>query len=135
MIRIYAKGVFDLLHYGHVNFLREARALGDWLTVGVSPDARAVSLKRTPIFDVARRAEVLAAIRYVDEVITDGPREITRDFMLRHDFQIYAFGTSNEQERQFRLADCSDLPTSMVVELPYTHGVSTTEILRLAASR
>jgi cytidyltransferase-like protein len=126
MIRVYSKGVFDLVHYGHVRFLQRARSLGDWLTVGVSPDERAASLKREPLLDVTQRAEVISAIRWVDEVITDGPLEITREFMRAHDLHIYAFGTANSQERAQRLADCRDLPRSMIVEIPYTAGVSTT---------
>lgn len=135
MIRIYAKGVFDIMHYGHVNFLREARALGDWLTVGVSPDARAAALKRQPMFSEDRRAQVISSIRHVDEVITDGPREITLAFMREHGFQIYAFGTATEAERRFRLADCRELPASMIVEVPYTDGISTTRIRQLLAGQ
>lgn len=129
MIRIYAKGVFDLVHYGHVNFLKEARALGNWLTVGVTPDERVISMKRKPVFDVHRRAEVIAAVRYVDEVFIDGPREITIDFMRKHHFDLYVFGTANEAERIVRLNDCNELPKNMIVEIPYTEGVSTTKIL------
>lgn len=126
MIKVYAKGVFDLVHYGHVRFLHQARLLGDWLTVGVSPDQRATALKRKPMTDVYKRAEVVSAIRWVDEVFTDGPRQITLDFMREHDFRIYAFGTANSAERAVRLADCKDLPASMIVEIPYTEGISTT---------
>lgn len=130
MIKIYAKGVFDLVHYGHVNFLKKARSLGDWLTVGVTPDERVISMKRQPLFNVQRRAEVISAIRYVDEVFTDGPREITVDFMQKHNFNFYVFGTLNESERAIRLHDCRNLPSDMIIEIPYTYGISTTEILQ-----
>lgn len=129
MIRIYAKGVFDLVHYGHINFLREARAMGDWLTVGVTPDERVISMKRKPVFNVYKRAEVIAAVRYVDEVFIDGPRQITMDFMQKNHFDLYVFGTANEAERLVRLNDCRDLLENMIVEIPYTEGVSTTQIL------
>lgn len=130
MTKIYVKGVFDLVHYGHINFLKEARALGDWLTVGVTPDERVISMKRKPVFNVHKRAEVIAAIKYVDEVFTDGPREITTEFMHQHGFDLYVFGTLNESERAVRLYDCRDLPRSMIVEIPYTYGVSTTEVMQ-----
>jgi cytidyltransferase-like protein len=130
MIKIYVKGVFDLVHYGHINFLREARTLGDWLTVGVTPDERVISMKRKPLFNVQRRAEVIAAVRYVDEVFIDGPRELTIDFMQEHNFDLYIFGTQNPNERAVRLYDCRNLPNNMIVEIPYTYGVSTTEILQ-----
>lgn len=130
MIKIYAKGVFDLLHYGHINFLKEARSMGDWLTVGVTPDDRAISMKRQPFFDVQRRAEVISAIRYVDDVFIDGPREITIEFMQKHNFDIYVFGSLNDNERLVRLNDCRELPSNMIHEIPYTHSVSTTNILK-----
>jgi glycerol-3-phosphate cytidylyltransferase len=134
LIRIYAKGVFDLLHHGHINFLREARALGDWLTVGVTPDERATTLKRKPLFNVHHRASVIEAVRYVDEVIKDGPREITPEFMKENNFQIYAFGTANADEREFRLNDCIRLPREMIIEIPYTTGISTTHIREILRS-
>lgn len=130
MFKIYVKGVFDLVHYGHVNFLKQARSLGDWLTVGVTPDERAISMKREPLFDVQRRAEVISAIRYVDEVFVDGPREITVEFMRKNNFNLYVFGTLNDSERAIRLHDCRNLPGSMILEIPYTHGISTTKILQ-----
>lgn len=129
MLKVYAKGVFDLVHYGHVRFLREARLRGDWLTVGVTPDERATMLKRKPLSDASRRAEVIAAIRWVDEVITNGPQAISLDFMTRNGFGLYAFGSANEAERAFRLNDCRDLPASMIVEISYTHEISTTALI------
>lgn len=135
MKKVYAKGVFDLVHYGHVRFLRDARLLGDWLTVGVTPDERAAALKRKPLTDASRRAEVIAAIRWVDEVITDGPQAITVDFMKKNGFCLYAFGSANEKERAFRLNDCAELPREMIVEIPYTHEISTTALIDQAGRR
>lgn len=128
MKRIYVKGVFDILHYGHVRFLMLARGLGDHLTVGVTPDERATRLKRPPMFPEDIRAEVVSALRCVDEVITTGPQQIGLDHMRAGNYAIYAFGSANEEERQFRLRDCVELPPGMIVEIPYTFGVSTTAI-------
>jgi cytidyltransferase-like protein len=133
MMKIYAKGVFDLVHYGHVRFLREAKMLGNWLTVGVTPDERAAALKRKPLSDASKRAEVIAAIRWVDEVITNGPQVISPEFMRQNGFGIYAFGCANEAERAFRLNDCRDLPASMIIEIPYTHEISTTALIDRAS--
>ncbi|CEN56212.1 adenylyltransferase/cytidyltransferase family protein [Candidatus Methylopumilus turicensis] len=129
MIKVYAKGVFDILHYGHINFFKLAKGLGDWLTVGVTPDERVISMKRQPLFDGQERAIVVESIRYVDQVLLDGPREITLDFMREHNFDLYVFGSKNHDEREVRLYDCRDLPSDMILEIPYTHGVSTTEII------
>ena len=80
---VFTNGVFDLLHPGHVRYLRQARALGDALIVGVNADA---SVRRNkgpdrPINSQDERAEVLAALDCVDAVVIfdeDTPAEIIR---------------------------------------------------------
>jgi rfaE bifunctional protein nucleotidyltransferase chain/domain len=67
---VFTNGVFDLLHLGHVRYLREARALGDLLIVAVNSDASTRRLKgpARPIVGEAERAETLAALAAVDYV-------------------------------------------------------------------
>jgi rfaE bifunctional protein nucleotidyltransferase chain/domain len=80
---VFTNGVFDLLHPGHVRYLREARALGDLLIVGVNADE---SVRRNkgpgrPITAEGERAEILAALECVDAVVIfaeDTPAEIIR---------------------------------------------------------
>ena len=64
-------GCFDLLHVGHVRFLREARSLGDSLVVGLNGDVSVRALKGAgrPVNPEADRAEVLAALGCVDVVV------------------------------------------------------------------
>lgn len=64
-------GCFDLLHVGHVRYLEAARALGDWLIVGVNGDKSVASLKGPgrPLNNEADRAEVLAGLECVDLVV------------------------------------------------------------------
>ena len=68
---VFTNGVFDLLHPGHVRYLREARALGDALIVGVNSDrsVRANKGPRRPITPEGERAEVLLALASVDAVV------------------------------------------------------------------
>lgn len=68
---IFTNGVFDLVHRGHVEYLEEARRLGDRLVVGVNADASVRRLKgpRRPIFPVDERVELLEALESVDLVI------------------------------------------------------------------
>lgn len=128
-IRVYTKVVGDILHPGHVRFLKAARAIGDHLTVCVVPDDRVAAYKgRLPLLTLAERMEVIAACRWVDAVITNGPKIIDRDFMVRNGFNIYAFGTSSAVELAAKLADCADLPEQMIVQLPYSKGISSSEI-------
>lgn len=134
-MRIYTKMVGDLFHAGHAAFLREARALGSHLTVCVVPDERVAAAKRAPVMSTAERAAVVAACRHVDAVITDGPREITRAFMAERGFDLYAFGARDDAELRVKLADCADLPERMRVRVPYTDGISTTELIQRVLRR
>lgn len=68
---VFTNGCFDLLHIGHTRYLRDARALGDCLIVGINSDAsvRAIKPDGRPIVPQAQRAEVLAALACVDYVV------------------------------------------------------------------
>jgi len=126
---VYAKVVADFLHPGHVRFFKAARELGTRLTVCVVPDERVASNKGvTPVFTTAERVEMVAACRWVDEVITDGPKVISLQFMKDNGFHIYAFGANDGQELAGKLNDCPDLPKGMRAVLPYTEGISSSII-------
>lgn len=129
MKKIYAKVVADLMHPGHVEFFRKARELGDHLTVNVVPDARVSLTKRKPIMSTDERVQLVGACRYVDEVIIDGPKIITLEFMVEKGFDIYAFGANDDEELRKKLADCSDVPAAMKVQIEYMNGISSTEII------
>jgi D-beta-D-heptose 7-phosphate kinase/D-beta-D-heptose 1-phosphate adenosyltransferase len=81
---VFTNGVFDLLHPGHVEYLDEARALGDRLVVGVNGDASVRRLKgpRRPLLPERERAELLAALECVDLVVIfddDTPERLIRE--------------------------------------------------------
>jgi rfaE bifunctional protein nucleotidyltransferase chain/domain len=80
---VLANGCFDLLHVGHVRYLRAARALGDVLFVGLNADAAVRRLKGPgrPLLPAAERAELLAALRDVDHVVVF--EDDTADELLR----------------------------------------------------
>jgi len=66
----YTTGVFDLFHIGHLNILRRAKELCDYLIVGVSTDELVESYKgKLPVIPYDERAAIVEAIRYVDKVI------------------------------------------------------------------
>jgi ethanolamine-phosphate cytidylyltransferase len=68
---VYADAVCDLFHLGHVEFFRQARALGDRLVIGLLSDADASSYKPAPILSFAERLAVVRACRHVDRVIEE----------------------------------------------------------------
>jgi rfaE bifunctional protein nucleotidyltransferase chain/domain len=81
---VFTNGVFDLLHRGHVEYLEEARALGDRLVIGVNADASVRRLKGPgrPIVPEDERAELLRALECVDLVVLfdeDTPERIVRE--------------------------------------------------------
>jgi rfaE bifunctional protein nucleotidyltransferase chain/domain len=96
---VLANGCFDLLHIGHVRYLREARRQGDVLFVGVNSDAAVTRLKGAgrPLMPASERAEILAALRDVDHVVVfdddTADRLVT---MLRPD--VHAKGTDYTTE-------------------------------------
>ena len=72
MKKVITYGTFDLLHYGHINLLRRARALGDHLTVALSTDEFNWNSKlKKCYFPYSIRKQMLEAIRYVDAVIPE----------------------------------------------------------------
>lgn len=127
---IYTKIVGDLFHAGHVAFLRQARELGDSLVVHVVSDDRVARYKRQPIMTHEERITVVASCRWVCEVRAEGPRQISEAFMDREGFAVYAFAYADEQEREQKLRDSTDLPPNRIAMLRYTPGISTTALIK-----
>jgi glycerol-3-phosphate cytidylyltransferase len=70
MIVGYTTGVFDLFHIGHLNLLKNARAMGDRLIVGITVDEIMKEYKnKTPVIPFAERCEIVRSIKYVDVVV------------------------------------------------------------------
>lgn len=69
MRTVYAAGVFDILHGGHVRYLQKARSLGDFLIVGLLTDLGAAAYKRRPAMTYRERQEVIEGLRCVDLVV------------------------------------------------------------------
>jgi len=128
--RIYTRMVADLFHQGHVNFLRLARALGTHLTVCVVSDERVLDNKgKLPVMTQEERVAVVAVCQYVDAVITDSPVNATVEFMQQHGFDIYTFACASEEEQVDKYKQCANLPSSMVHEIDYTMGISTSDLV------
>ncbi len=128
--RVYTRMVADLFHVGHINFLRAAKSLGTHLTVFVVSDQRVHENKgRFPVMTQSERAAVVSACKYVDAVVTEGPLYATPTFMEQQGYDLYTFACSSENERQEKYKLCAALPSSMVKEINYTDGISTTDLL------
>jgi len=92
-IKVLVGGVFDILHVGHVHFLRQAKELGDELVVIIAHDETVRQQKhRRPINPAEDRAELLKAIRYVDEVYIGSPGTIDFELVRRINPDVIAIG-------------------------------------------
>lgn len=93
---VYIDGGFDMIHKGHVETLKRAKALGDYLIVGVHDD-RTVNLhkgKNYPIMNLHERTLNLLALKSVDDVIMGAPWALTEDMLRTLNIQIVAQGTN-----------------------------------------
>ena len=70
-VRIYIDGCFDLIHSGHYNAIRQAKALGDILVAGVNSDEEILKNKGPVVLSCKERADILRACKWVDEVEED----------------------------------------------------------------
>lgn len=122
MKKVITYGTFDLLHYGHINILRRAKELGDWLVVALSSDEFNALKGKKSFFTYEQRKKLLEAIRYVDEVIPEENWEQKVSDVQKHHVDIFVMGDDWTGKFDFLKAYCE------VVYLPRTPEISTTQI-------
>ena len=124
MKRILTYGTFDLLHYGHINLLKRAKALGDYLVVAVSTDDFNEIKGKKAYHNYETRKLMLEAVRYVDLVIPEENWEQKIEDVKKYDIDIVVMGSDWAGSDRFDyLKEYCE-----VVYLPRTEGVSTTKI-------
>lgn len=128
MIRVYTDVVADLFHWGHVEFFRRARALGDALVVGVHDDDTVATYKRRPVFTLDERIQVVAGCRWVDEVVPSAPLVVDAALLDRHriDVVVHADDIGDDVVAEWY---AEPLARGIYRSVPYSAGISTTEIL------
>jgi len=125
---VYADMIGDMFHPGHVAFLQKARAFGDYLIVGLNDDEAAAEYKRTPIFTLEERAQVVEACKYVDEVIAGSPLRPTKEWLLERNIDYVIHGDDfNKDLLQDQYG--ASLELGIFRSVPYTPGISTTGII------
>jgi len=116
--RIYADGVFDLFHTGHLEFLRKVRAVGGssaTLVIGVMTD-EAAGWKRPPVIPHPQRVEMIRACRLVDEVVETPPLVLTEEFLDLHRITMVVHGDDDPQREFFRVP----IERGIMRYVPYT---------------
>jgi len=134
MIRVYADMVADLFHYGHVEFLKKARALGDYLLVGIHADDVLLSYKLRPILTMEERVASVAGCRYIDEVLPNAPFKVDRAWIEKHAIDLVVHGDDFSHEK---LEYYYKVPMEMGIfrTVPYTPSISTSEIIHRIMGR
>lgn len=115
-------GTFDVLHAGHINLLKRAKALGDKLIVALSTDTFNEGKHKNALLNYTNRKTVLEAIRYVDLVIPEETWEQKIEDVKKYDVDIFVIGDDWEGKFDFLQEHCQ------VIYLPRTVGISSTEI-------
>jgi len=129
MIRVYADMVADLFHYGHVEFLRQVSALGDYVLVGINSDDVAEVHKRKPIHSMDLRIANVAACEYVDEVIPNAKWIFDPAWIEKYNIDIVAHGDDYSDKKK-QLIYKVPIEMGIFRAVSYTKGISTTEIIR-----
>uniref|UniRef100_A0A3P8YCL9 ethanolamine-phosphate cytidylyltransferase n=1 Tax=Esox lucius TaxID=8010 RepID=A0A3P8YCL9_ESOLU len=120
---------YDMVHYGHSNQLRQAKAMGDYLIVGVHTDGEISKHKGPPVFTQAERYKMVRAIKWVDEIVEGAPYVTTLETLDKYNCDFCVHGdditltvdgkdTYEEVKKSGRYRECKR-----------TQGVSTTDLV------
>lgn len=142
MKRVLVLGSFDLLHPGHLSLLRKAATFGDQLWVAVNSDEFMARYKRPPIMKLKERMDMLSALSLVDEVFPNFGGEDSKPAIVHankgaHDGLVIVHGDDWTGESYLQqLGVTQEWLDQRMIEIeyvPYTQGVSTSDILRRVA--
>lgn len=122
MIKVITYGTFDLLHYGHINLLRRAKELGDYLVVAISTDEFNSIKNKKSYFNYEKRKMILEAIRYVDEVILEESWEQKIVDIRERNIDVFVMGDDWKGKFDYLKEYCE------VVYLERTPDIATTQI-------
>lgn len=123
MKKVITYGTFDLLHEGHINLLRRAKALGDWLIVGVTTDTFDLERgKMNTLQSVSERISAVQATGLADQILIEEYKGQKIEDILRYNVDIFAIGSDWEGKFDYLKEFCK------VVYLPRTEGISSTQL-------
>jgi len=127
--RVWSDGCYDMVHFGHANQLRQTKAMGDYLVVGVHSDAEITKHKGPPVFSQEERCKIVSSIKWVDEVIENAPYITSLETLDKYDCDFCVHGSDIT-------LDAEGLDTYRFVkaagrykECQRTIGVSTTDLV------
>lgn len=115
-------GTFDVLHYGHINLLKRAKDLGDYLIVGLSTDEFNEQKGKKSFYNFNQRKSILESIKYVDKIIPEDCWEQKANDLRQYSVNIFVMGNDWEGKFDFLSQYCE------VTYLKRTDGISSTLI-------
>jgi len=128
-VRIWCDGCYDMVHFGHANSLRQAKALGDYLVVGVHTDEEITMHKGPPVFTQEERYAMVEAIKWVDEVVCGAPYVTTLETLDKYNCQYCVHGnditTTADGHDTYQIVK----DAGRYKEVERTQGVSTTDLV------
>lgn len=122
--RVLTYGTFDYLHIGHINILRAAKNIGDYLVVGLSTDEFNRLKDKKSHSSFQERKIILESIKYVDLVIPEDNWEQKIDDVVKYNIDVFVMGDDWLGKFDYLSQYCE------VVYLPRTKNISTTQIKR-----
>jgi FAD synthetase len=134
MKKILVGGCFDLIHFGHVSFLKQAKAQGDYLIVALESDESVKRMKGDlrPIHTQTQRKEMLESLSFVDEVIPLPPMHGDKDYFdfvtkIKPDVIAVTEGDPVQDKKQKQV----DMIGAKLVVIPKIHTPSTSQLAKL----
>jgi glycerol-3-phosphate cytidylyltransferase len=128
MRKIITYGTFDLLHYGHVNLLKRAKELGDYLVVALSTDEFNKEKGKRSYYSYLERKHILESIKYVDLIIPEEVWGQKVQDVIKYDIEAFVIGDDWEGKFDFLKNYCE------VIYLPRTEGISSTIVKQQIAN-
>ena len=122
MKKVITYGTFDLFHIGHLNLLKRAKALGDYLIVAVSSDEFNLQKGKVCKIKDTDRMQIVEAIKYVDQVIPETSWDQKIEDVKKYDVDVFVMGDDWKGKFDFLKDYCE------VVYLPRTEGISSTQL-------
>lgn len=128
-VKVWCDGCYDMVHFGHANSLRQAKAMGDRLVVGVHTDEEITLHKGPPVFNEEERYRMVRAIKWVDEVVEAAPYVTTLETLDENNCDFCVHGdditmTADGTDTYHIVKDADRYK-----ECQRTQGVSTTDLV------
>jgi len=130
-IFVYAAGVFDFLHYGHVRYLEAARKLGDVLVVGLLTDEGTARYKRRPLLSYEQRWETVRALRCVDYIVRQEDTDPTNTLKIlkkEHNWTFDILCRGDDFQGVVPGTEFIEACGGRVIRIPYCQEISSIKI-------